>query len=203
MLGGIYILRTSSVVGLNDFVRVETGISDSRSLARDGGVDPNLWRAAGDPTGRARARPVLFAGTRSATILRRTFGRYCRFLVVHSRAFGRSRLGVPDRRAWFLQNSENRTWPVASLKPNDAGLFDTLGNAIERCNDEYREYPANGTSAVEDTLDSSPVMDNGSPLLRGGSYYNPAPRIRPAYRVVERTGSRVIYVGFRVARTFP
>src|SRR6516225_191938 len=30
--------------------------------------------------------------------------------------------------AWYLRNSQEQTWPVGSLKPNDLGLFDVQGN---------------------------------------------------------------------------
>ena len=36
-----------------------------------------------------------------------------------------------DRYAWHLMNSGGTTRPVASLIPNDLGLFDTLGNIME------------------------------------------------------------------------
>ena len=43
--------------------------------------------------------------------------------------------------AWYLANGGNRTWPVASLKPNDYGLFDMQGNAFAWCGDFYQRYP--------------------------------------------------------------
>ena len=46
---------------------------------------------------------------------------------------------------WFRHNSSNRTWPIASLRPNGFGIFDMHGNVYEWC------HGKNGT------------------LLRGGS----------------------------------
>ena len=38
-----------------------------------------------------------------------------------------------DRYAWTLTTSEGRAHPVAGKRPNDLGLFDTLGNILEWC----------------------------------------------------------------------
>jgi hypothetical protein len=38
-----------------------------------------------------------------------------------------------DRYAWTLTTSEGRAHPVAEKRPNDLGLFDTLGNILEWC----------------------------------------------------------------------
>src|SRR5262249_15874499 len=49
--------------------------------------------------------------------------------------------------AWYRKNSQNRTWPGGLLKPNDLGLFDTLGNAREWTDDLAVPYDL---SAEED-----------------------------------------------------
>src|SRR5207302_1151475 len=33
--------------------------------------------------------------------------------------------------AWYGPNSKNQCWPVGRLKPNDFGIFDMHGNALE------------------------------------------------------------------------
>ncbi len=38
---------------------------------------------------------------------------------------------------WYVENSGNRSWEVASLKPNDWGLFDMHGNVWNWCHNEY------------------------------------------------------------------
>jgi eukaryotic-like serine/threonine-protein kinase len=47
--------------------------------------------------------------------------------AVTSRYFGETEELLP-RYAWYVTNSQDRTWPVGSKKPNDLGLFDMHGN---------------------------------------------------------------------------
>jgi formylglycine-generating enzyme required for sulfatase activity len=54
----------------------------------------------------------------------------CRAGAVTSFYFGDSKELLP-RYAWYQKNSQNKLWPVGSLKPNDLGLFDMAGNAWE------------------------------------------------------------------------
>ena len=49
-------------------------------------------------------------------------------------SFG-NRSGLLGHYAWFSDNSDNRPWPVYSLKPNGWGLFGMHGNAMEWCHD--------------------------------------------------------------------
>ena len=66
--------------------------------------------------------------------------------------------------AWYFKNSENQSWPVGLLKPNDFGLFDVLGNVYEWC----EPFPA-GTAIAADVAGGHP----GCVLLwapRGGAF---------------------------------
>ena len=67
--------------------------------------------------------------------------------------------------AWYQLNSENRAWPVASLKPNDFGLFDMLGNAYEWCYEAYQSYPAAAEKTIEDAPGTEEVSDTASQPL--------------------------------------
>lgn len=49
-------------------------------------------------------------------------------------SFG-NRSGLLSHYAWYSDNSDNRPWPVYSLKPNGWGLFGMHGNAMEWCHD--------------------------------------------------------------------
>jgi len=78
----------------------------------------------------------------------------CRAGTVTSRYFGSSE-GLLPRYGWF-----GHEWalPVATLKPNDWGLFDMLGNANEWCSPYNRADPDEGhpTTGPFDASDVAP-----------------------------------------------
>jgi len=104
------------------------------------------------------------------------------------------------RHAWFLKNSENRTWPAGQKKPNELGLFDMLGNAWTWCQDGCRPDPDAGT---EDTEDNRDIKDSLTRMLRGGSFLYQAREVRAAFREHDRPTYGGLTVGFRLARTLP
>jgi len=87
------------------------------------------------------------------------------------------------------------THPVAQKQPNHYGLYDTIGNVWEWCQDYFME--ACPTSQVIDyqevTLSADAIR-----VLRGGSWYNPARYCRAAQRYYD-AGSD-FYFGFRFLR---
>ncbi len=99
--------------------------------------------------------------------------------TVTSRYYGASESLLPHY-AWYLMNSQNRTWPVASLKPNDYGLFDMQGNAWQWCDDAYRSYPRSNVS--EDSGFTKPVVEADDRVLRGGAFDLIAVHVRSASR---------------------
>jgi hypothetical protein len=101
--------------------------------------------------------------------------------------------------AWYQANSDERTWPVGTLKPNDFGLFDTLGNAYCWGQEEYKPFPPAGGEA-DDTNADTKVADTRR-VLRGGSFFYLGSYVRSAYRNVDVPGNRNYDFGFRVART--
>jgi len=99
--------------------------------------------------------------------------------------------------AWFAGNSEERPHPVARKKPNKWGLYDMHGNVWEWCADWYGDYQK------ADAIDPKGPEKGTSRVLRGGSFYHPAPFVRCATRGYYVPSQRGRNVGFRAVRTFP
>lgn len=85
---------------------------------------------------------------------------------------------------WCYYNSPNSTKPVGKLKPNAFGLYDMHGNA--------REW------VLLD--DGSPANEEGTGVVRGGSFTKPQVLLRSASRVGFKAKSPYPYHGFRVLR---
>jgi sulfatase modifying factor 1 len=88
------------------------------------------------------------------------------------------------------------TAPVGRFKPNPWGLFDMVGNALEWCSDYYGPYPAG------ETLDpKGPAQgdQNGSRVLRGGSWTNRPLDIRTGFRHWHAANYQLNVIGFRLA----
>ncbi len=96
----------------------------------------------------------------------------------------------------FLQ----QTVPVGSYAPNAFGLYDMHGNVwewVEDCwHENYEAAPTNGSAWLE-----AASGDCTSRVLRGGSWYNYPRRLRSAERFWLTPDVRIIYLGFRLART--
>ena len=125
----------------------------------------------------------------------------CRAGARTSRYYGQSK-ELLGKYAWYAATAQDRTWPVASLKPNDWGLFDMYGNVYEWCQEKYSGYrvPAKGKTA-QDVEDTTTVVSVRR-VLRGGSFFKTGATVRSAYRSTDQPGDRVIYFGFRPARTY-
>lgn len=117
-----------------------------------------------------------------------------------SRYFGDAEELVP-KYAWCLENAKVKTWPVASLKPNDLGLFDMYGNVNCWCQEGYWYYAVK--SNLEDGEDKLTILSTQSRVLRGGSFTNPASALRSAFRLATGPVYRSVNNGVRPARTLP
>jgi formylglycine-generating enzyme required for sulfatase activity len=124
----------------------------------------------------------------------------CRAGTVTARYYGRGEDLLP-RYGWFAHNAGFRAWPAGQLRPNDLGLFDALGNALEWVEDPSLIYPKGQPEdnwAIAQFLTVDPRLAR---ILRGGSFYVSPVAIRSAYRASTVPGTRYNTNGFRIART--
>jgi serine/threonine protein kinase len=91
------------------------------------------------------------------------------------------------------------TAPMEVMKPNEFGVYATLGNVfewVEDCwNNNYHGAPTDGSAWTEG--------DCTKRLLRGGSWFSQPKYVRSAFRNRFNSDARVSTFGFRVARELP
>jgi serine/threonine protein kinase/formylglycine-generating enzyme required for sulfatase activity len=117
-----------------------------------------------------------------------------------SRHYGETEELLPQY-GWYLKNSGGRAWPVGSLKPNDLGLFDTLGNVYTWCQERYESYPQD-KDTIEDKEDAYSINIQENRVLRCGTFDYPASLVRCASRLWTLPTDRYYFIGFRPARTY-
>jgi formylglycine-generating enzyme required for sulfatase activity len=95
-----------------------------------------------------------------------------------------------DKITWYRSNSESQTHPVKLKVPNAWGLYDTIGNVWEWCDevwtDDYSEKAPAGAAFAER-------------VVRGGSWDDYARSVRAACRFWFGPGDRLDVLGFRCA----
>jgi formylglycine-generating enzyme required for sulfatase activity len=126
----------------------------------------------------------------------------CRAGTVTSRYYGLAEQELPNY-AWYAENGQNHVWSTGSLQPNDWGLFDMMGNAIEWCFDGYVEYSTPAATILNDTPETASVREGGRRLLRGAAFDDPPQNVRSAYRYFNAPDNRDGSIGFRPVRTYP
>lgn len=96
-------------------------------------------------------------------------------------SFGSDAAKLPEY-AWFEKNSNGKTMPVGSKKPNAWGLYDMHGNVAEWTNDQYLSnvYEERKTATVRDPVVAADKLY--SHTLRGGSFADVAEDCRCASR---------------------
>ena len=113
-----------------------------------------------------------------------------------ARSYG-TPLDLLDRYAWHYDNSDDRAHPVGRKRPNDLGLFDTLGNTWSWTGGDFADHrPGDDAGTTLRTI----VAANGR-SLRGGAYFIHASDLRSALRFNYRPGERFVTIGLRPART--
>ena len=104
----------------------------------------------------------------------------------------------PNEYAWFEGNSDNKSHPVRTRKPNAFGLFDMHGNVYEWVQDCYADnysagQPSNGSAYTSGSCSNR--------VDRGGSWDGSPRLLRSAIRGGIEPSFRGSNLGFRVART--
>jgi formylglycine-generating enzyme required for sulfatase activity len=121
--------------------------------------------------------------------------------AVTARYYGETDELLP-KYAWYNKNSQERTWPIGSLKPNDFGLFDALGNAWTWYQEAYKPS-SESIRETDESPDDLVVTNAQNRAAHGGSFLDPAARVRAASRVVEQPTNHSGQFSFRPARTLP
>ena len=109
-----------------------------------------------------------------------------------SRGYKYSGSNTIDDVAWYEDNSNDETHPVATKSPNELGIYDMSGNVSELCQDWYGRYSSspqtNPTGAA-----------SGSHRVFRGGYYDNARYCRSSNRGDVWPGDRPISIGLRLA----
>jgi formylglycine-generating enzyme required for sulfatase activity len=131
----------------------------------------------------------------------------CRSGAATSRYYGDTDR-LLDSYGYFQRNASERPWPVGSLKPNDLGLFDMLGNVMEWCHGRSFKYPAgkgedfpDADDFAEDFPDADVVSNQYRRVLRGGTFDSRSGQVRCALRFIHWPSDRLYRAGIRAART--
>ena len=96
--------------------------------------------------------------------------------------------------AWYVDNSDNKTHPVAAKAPNELGIYDMSGNVLEWCNDWYSSSYYTSESQTNPT-----GPDSGSTRVRrGGSWNYSEHTCRVSYRGDTTPSFRYNYLGLRL-----
>lgn len=95
--------------------------------------------------------------------------------------------------AWYFDNSGWQPHAVATLAPNELGIYDMSGNLDEWCNDWYKTY---GSAAQTDP--QGPATGTYRVCRGGGWSANPL-SARVTVRGSINPGTRTTDVGFRLA----
>jgi len=99
--------------------------------------------------------------------------------------------------AWYPDNTGGKTNPVGTKKPNELGIYDMTGNALEWCWDWYDE------NYYQNSPQNNPKGTSSGwwRVLRGGSLIYDMWLCRSTYRHWRRPDESDLDFGFRVARS--
>jgi len=161
-----------------------------------GGHDLRQWKGADLPIDRVDwtecSKWCLKVGLRLPTEAEWEYS--CRAGTSSSYHFGNSRSGLGSY-AWFRKNSEGRSHPVKTKKPNAFGLFDICGNLWEWCEDSWHEEYSRGPTDGSAWVDPAP----SARIARGASWESQGAYCRSSNRAKFRPGLNDSSLGFRPA----
>ena len=103
---------------------------------------------------------------------------------------------TPGNVAWYSDNSDNTTHPVAQKQANELGLYDMSGNVSEWCSDWYDSDYYSVSPSVNPTGPESGYQR----VSRGGNFDNAAIYVRVAFRNNPSPTASWNTCGLRLAR---
>ena len=110
----------------------------------------------------------------------------------HSKGYKYSGSNTLSDVAWYEENSDGKTHPVATKRPNELGLYDMSGNVWEWCKDWYDSY--------RNLAQSNPTGSyyGSFRVLRGGSWRSSTKDCRVSCRNGNKPSFRSNDLGFRL-----
>ncbi len=164
------------------------------------GIDQDQWCYETDgPITRLRANYLSLKGYRLPTEAEMEYA--TRAGSITARFYGET-AELLEKYAWYSKNSQDRTWPVGLLKPNDFGLFDVHGNLWTWCQEKFGPYRIENDGEFDDDQEDHLIVDRTvNRLFRGGSFGDRPALVRSAFRNFNLPTNRNLSIGFRLART--
>ena len=95
--------------------------------------------------------------------------------------------------AWYKDNSNSETHPVATKSPNELGIYDMSGNVWELCQGWYGKYSSNAQT------NPTGASSGSYRVSRGGCWFSFANYCRSSNRSNLSPDRRSSYVGLRLA----
>jgi formylglycine-generating enzyme required for sulfatase activity len=105
------------------------------------------------------------------------------------------------RYAWVASNALGRAHPVGHLKPNELGLFDMHGNALEWCQDGRADFYFGQEQKGREQYKEYIISSKYGRELRGGAFSNVLVLASCALRDTKQPAYLDGSIGFRPART--
>lgn len=212
-------------VRLLDAMRYCQWLSEREGLPESEWCYPGIWeiradeadRTNGIPASEYRLPPDFLKRTGYRLPLEEEWEYAARSGIDLARPFGQTTRLMSRYVHQASSMDELQVIPVGSLKPNNYGLFDTLGNVREWCQNKRTDWKspfygfardASDLSEIGDrpwqyveATDDRPVKELLKHYVRGGSFGDPAELIRCADRSLQSPEEKSHYNGFRIART--